>query len=645
MRVIVDHENKAGVLAHLCSLNSSVIALDTETYGLKWSDKLFALQLAVRDEDLYYFNFHEYNDGSPVLDRSIFQELNKLWMNSSHRWIMANAKFDLRKIAIEGVQLNGEIYDVLLMDRLRYNRHFSYSLDACLKRIGSSKNDEVKTWIAVNKAYTTHSVDGKKTKEKDLHFDRVPFSIMSSYGFDDVESTLYLYQDQSNYFMSEEGKAQIDLVHSNMELTKTVFLMEQKGIQLDVPYCKRMLEKEQHLAMDKADKIEQMTQQKFKAGPKWLKEVLNAQGIVLEVSDKGNPILDKNALKAMPNAVAHYVMEMRDHEKRASTYSTLLRFVDSYGVLHTNYRLNGTDTLRFSSSDPNLQNIEACQKSNLETTRTAFVPRPHHFFVSIDYKTMEYRLCADIAGEHGWIKAINEGADPHQWVADMMEVGRKEAKTLNFMLLYGGGLAKLATSLFDVKTDENTLNAICKIHIYNSKKVTLIEHELVAKVPHELLMSEIEHLGKADKLKKKYFQSLPAVASFTKQVQDVAIARGFVRNQYGARYHIDKPMFAYKLPNHLIQGTGACIIRSAMNKIEYQLEGMKSKMLLQIHDELLFEIHKDEAFIVTTLRDIMEREYKSINGMQLKCDVEYSMDNWNANNFKQWSDYDGHKES
>jgi DNA polymerase-1 len=157
-------------------------------------------------------------------------------------------------------------------------------------------------------------------------------------------------------------------------------------------------------------------------------------------------------------------------------------------------------------------------------------------------------------------------------------------------------------------------------------------------------MEHIDYLNKADNLKKKYFQSLPAVASFTKQVQDVAIARGFVRNQYGARYHVDKPMFAYKLPNHLIQGTGACIIRSAMNKIEYQLEGMKSKMLLQIHDELLFEIHKDEAFIVTTLRDIMEREYKPINGMQLKCDVEYSTDNWNANNFKQWSEH-GHKES
>lgn len=638
MRIVVTKENFSEIAEKLNSIKSGVIAIDTETKGLKWSDEMFSLQLAVQGEDSYYFNFQKYplEPETPVLDTKMLKALHTLWFNSNIRWVAANFKFDLRRIDIEGIHLNGELYDVLLMDRIRYNRHLSYSLDSVLKRMDMAKNDTVSQYIREHKLYTTYKVEGKKTSEKDLHYDRVPFHIIMPYAMDDVEQTLLVYEDQVKYYQQEENRAQIDLVHSNIELTKTVFAMEKRGIQLDIDYCKRMVEREQGKVMEIADRIEQMTQQKFKAGPKWLTEVLNAQGIELELSDKGNPILDKTALKAIPNAVAHYVMEMRDHEKRASTFSTLLRFVDSDGILHTNYRLNGTDTLRFSSSDPNLQNIEACEKGNYETVRTAFKPRDGFFFVSIDYKTMEYRLCADIAGEHGWIKAINEGADPHQWVADMMGVGRKEAKTLNFMLLYGGGLAKLASSLYDIKVDENTLNAICKIYVYNSKKVTIEERELVAKVPHDILMQQIEYLNEADKLKKKYFHSLPAVADFTKQVQDVAISRGFVRNQYGARYYVDKPMFAYKLPNHLIQGTGACIIRSAMNKIEYQLEGMKSKMLLQIHDELLFQIHKDEAFIVTALRDIMEREYKPINGMQLKCDVEYSMDNWNANSFKAW---------
>lgn len=641
MRIVVSHDRLAEVVEYLCSLNGSVIALDTETYGLKWDDKLFALQLAVSGDNSYYFNFHDYKEDfikSPVLDRSVFKQLSKLWNNSNHVWVMANAKFDMRRLDIEGVQLNGQIYDVLLMDRIKYNRNLSYSLDACLKRIGLAKNDEVSKWITENKAYTNHHVDGKKTKEKDLHYDRVPFDIMVEYGFDDVEDTLKLYEHQFEYFAYDKSAPnQSNLVASNIELTKTVFAMEKLGIQLDIPYCKEMLESENKAAMDSAKIIEELSNKKFTPGPKWLTEVFNEQGIVLETSSKGNPILDKGTLSSLPNAIAHHILEMRDHEKRASTFSNLLRFADSNGVLHTNYRLNGTDTLRFSSSDPNLQNIEACGKDELRTVRTAFIPRPEHFFVSIDYKTMEYRLCADIAGEMDWIDAINNGGDPHQWVADLMGVERKAAKTLNFMLLYGGGLAKLATSLYDVKSNDITLKAICKIHVYNQlSKATPREIHLASSCPHDILEHDLELLRKADKLKKLYFNSLPAVAQFTKKVQDVVKSRGYVHNQYGARYFIDDPQFAYAIPNHLIQGTGACIIRSAMNKIAYSLEGLKSNMVLQIHDELLFEIHNNESSIIPELKRIMESEYKPYNGMELKCDVEYSTQNWNANTFQAW---------
>lgn len=639
MQVIVDQENKREVQQYLSSLTSGVVALDTETYGLKWADKLFALQLAVQGGDSFYYNFHDYplEQNAPVLDRSTFAALHTLWRNSNIRWIMANAKFDLRRIDIEGVHLNGEIYDVLLMDRIRYNRNFSYSLDACLKRMGLSKNDEVSLWIKDNKAHTSYTVEGKKTKEKDLHYDRVPFDIMVKYGFSDVENTLLVYEDQCKYFEHPDNKEQIDLVHSNIELVKTVFAMEKAGIQLDMEYCKTQGELETGLTVEKYDRIEQLTQQKFKAGPKWLTEVFNGQGITLQMSDKGNPVLDKNALKAIPNAVAHYILEVRDHEKRASTYSTLQRFADSTGVLHTNYRLNGTDTLRFSSNDPNLQNIEACGKGNFNTPRTAFIPRPDKALVSLDYKTMEYRLCADIAGEMGWVEAINNGADPHQWVADMMGVDRKAAKTINFQNLYGGGVAKLAEALLPCKTSLDTLKAICMVHIYNSRRTTASDLSLLSALPMDLLEHEIEQLKKADKMRKDYFETLPAVAQFTKDVQQVAIGRGYLRNQYGMRYFLDSPQFAYKMPNHLIQGTAACIIRSVMNKVAYQLEGTKSKMLLQIHDELLLEMDKSELHLLPEVKRLMEVEYKSRNGMRMECDIEISSGSWNANEFTPWS--------
>lgn len=641
MRTIVTNENLPEVLAYLNSLRDGVIGLDTETYGLKWDAKLFALQLAIKGAGSFYFNFHEYSadQDAPVLPRSTFARLHDLWSASGIRWIMANAKFDMRRIDIEGVTLNGEIYDVLLMDKIRYNRYMQYSLDACLKRMGLAKNDEVSLWIKDNKAYTMVTVEGKKTKEKDMHYDRVPFNIMVGYGYDDVEQTVALYDNQCEYFEHPDNREQIDLVHANIELVKTVFAMEKAGIQLSIPYCKDLNELENNLVVEKYDRIEQLTNMKFKAGPKWLTEVFSAQGIQLDLSDKGNPILDKGALKAIPNAVAHYILEVRDHEKRAGTYATLLRFSDPDGVLHTNYRLNGTDTLRFSSNDPNLQNIEACAKGNLHTVRGAFVPRKGKFFVSIDYKTMEYRLCADIAGEHEWIQAINNGADPHQWVADMMGVDRKSAKTLNFMLLYGGGTAKLAMTLFPYKTNEETLKAICMVYVYKSRHTKSAQVALANSVDPDVLAHEIDILLKAQDMKDLYFKTLASVAQFTKDVQSVAIGRGYVKNAYGMRFYLDDARFAYSMPNHLIQGTGASIIRNAMNKIAYFLECTKSRMLLQVHDELIFEIDESEAHLVPEIKRMMEDEYKPRNGMFLKCDVEYSTESWNANTFKPWSDY------
>lgn len=639
MRVVVDHSNKKEVLAYLLSFTGGVIALDTETYGLKWDDKAFALQLAVQGGDSFYFNFHEYpaEQNAPVSPKSVYAELHDLWRNPNIRWVIANAKFDMRRLDIEGVHLNGDVYDILLMERIRYNRYFQYSLDACLKRIGHAKNDEVSLWIKDHKAYTTYHVEGKKTKEKDLHYDRVPFDIMTKYGFDDVDGNLLVYEDQMKYFKQPENHEQIKLVHSNLQLTKTVFYMEKRGIQLDINFCNKRKEEETKLVSDKAKYIETLTNMEFKNGPKYLATVLRDQGVTLEVSDKGNPVLDKNALSNIPNAVAHLVLEMREHEKRAGSLQSIIRFADSYGVLHTNYRLGGTDTFRFSSGDPNLQNIEACAKGDMQSPRTAFVPRQGKFFLSVDYKTMEYRLCADIAGEMDWIKAINDGADPHQWVADIMGVERKAAKTLNFMLLYGGGIAKLALALFPIKADEATLKAICKKFIYGSKRLKDEEIALLSRCPAEVIEHDIPWLREAEKLKKIYSDSLPKVSAFTEKVQEVAVQRGYVKNYYGMRYFCDDPRFAYQIPNHLIQGTGACVIRNAMNRLDYCLEMTKSAMLLQIHDELIFEIDNEERHLVPEIVRIMETEYVSQNGILLKCDAEYSTQSWNANTFQPWS--------
>lgn len=598
MRVVINDDNIEQVLTDLLSIESGVIVLDTETKGLKWHDRLFALQLKIKGGMSYYFNFLDYGNETPYLDFSVLEKLKPLFLNPNIRWVGHNIKFDLHKLALEGIRINGEVYDTMVMAHVQYNKHMSYSLDNCLKRIGLEKDDRVMKWIVENKAYTTYHVEGKKTKEKDLHFDRVPWEIMCEYGFRDVEDTLALYEHQEEYFSRPENKDQIALIHNNMELVKSVYNMEAEGIHISEEYCDSAIEEHNRNISEITDDIERLTQQKYKAGSKWLQGVLRDQGIELEVSDKGNVILDKNALKSVPNAVASLVLEMRDQEKHATFYSTFLRFKDSNGILHPSYRLTGTDTGRFSCSDPNLQQVPKEEKAIEEghTVRGAFYVEDDFILVSMDYDQMEYRMMADYAGEMGMIEAIKGGLDPHTYVANMMNVDRKLAKTLNFGLLYGMGLAKLADAL----------------------KVTVEE----AKV-----------------LKYRYYRELPNVQKLTRTIMDTATARGFIRNRYNRRYYLDDPKFAYKMPNYLIQGTGADVVRHVIPKINYLLEGMKSKLLLQVHDELIYKIHRDETHIIPEIKRIMESEYKPMNGMNLTCGVEYSVDNtWRTNKFKVWGE-------
>lgn len=593
MRILVSDDNIGECLNALLSIKSGIISLDSETLGLKWNDPLFALQLCVQEDNTYYFNFNTYHETDLAISKDILKSLHTLWSNSNITWIMANAKFDMRRLEIEGIQLNGPIYDVLLMAKIEYNKHFSYSLDTCLKRIGHEKNDKVGLYIKDHKCYTSYHVEGKKTKEKDLHFERVPLSIMFEYGCVDVEMTLKLYEHQITYFNLPENHEQMSLVHSNVQLVKTVYDMESRGICIDIEYCKSMLSKSVKKCAKITQEIEEIAGYPFKGGPIWLVKALTEQGIDINLSDKGNAELGSDELESMDNALASLVVLLRETEKEGTFYSTLLRFQEN-GIIHTNYRLNGTDTLRFSSNQPNMQNIPACKKDETETVRHAFKPRAGFKFVSIDYSSMEYRLCVDYAGEKHMIDSIDKGLDPHLMVAEMMGSDRKSAKTLNFLTLYGGGAAKLAGQLG----------------------------------------CTVDH---AKTLRNKYYQALPKVRQLHTDVQGVSASRGYVRNKYGMRYYLNDTNFAYKMVNHLIQGTGACIIREAMNKIAYLLEGTQSKMVLQVHDEILLEIHESEMDLIPEIKRVMEDEWKPINGMKMQCDVAISDTSWNENSFYKWS--------
>lgn len=591
-------------------------ALDTETTGLRvyHGDRLFSLILA-DDLGACYFNFQQADDiASEFVLPDIWEALQKeVFDVEDSVWCIHNAKFDMGMLKAEGVDIKGTIFDTEVGGRLLDNSHMTYGLDAELKRRGRAKNDTVKEHVKANKLYTQVVVPGRKQRVKMLHYDQVPWKIIAPYGLDDGHDALWLAKQQqadiektnetinSQTKQGSTGKFQA-LIENESKLIKTCFKMEQTGIKIDRGYCEQALEKEEAKIAQAAAAIEEATGKPFVDSAKHLSTLFTEEQTQHLRRTKTGISYDDTELGKLDSPLVPYIRQHRSSTKLSSTYyKNYLYHADAYNIIHPNMRQAGTATGRFSYSDPNLQNVprppDAEDQGGDESlaVRSCFVPRPEFCLGMIDYDQMEYRLMLNYAKELGVIKEVLSGLDVHQATANTMGVGRYEAKTINFMLLYGGGAQKLADAL----------------------GVTLEE---------------------AKRLKQRYFRTLPQVASFIRKVIDRVESRGYLYNWMGRPYNFPlrhnprtgrMDRFGFKGPNYLIQGGCSDIVRLAMNRIDDLLTslGAKSRMILQVHDELVFEIHKTELDIMPELKRIMEEAYPAEH-LPLTCGVDHSWRSW-----------------
>lgn len=624
--MLVTHQNLEQVLADLLSFNE--LSLDTESYGVLWNDRLFSIQIST-EKSAYYFNFLDYKDGTFFFDetqkRLVLAQLKlQLFSKKSITWYMHNAKFDMRRLAIEGCYLEGNTWDTMCMERFVRNNYMFYSLDECLKRRGWSKSDEVTRYIATHaECRSTVKIPGKKAKESLKHYDKVPFSIMYEYGLIDARECFKLGKDQQTYF--NKNTSLLPLIANEQRLTKAVFRMETNGVKIDLDYCSRAMDHELKCVNDGMLDLSRLTGSEYKNGPKWLANALDTQGVQYLKSEKGNPVFDKKALKTMDDPITNKILEVRDHEKLALFYASFIHMADD-GLIHANYNSAGTDSGRFSCSNPNMQQLPKKDKKDaVFSVREACVPREGFIYVALDYDAMEYRLAADYAGETQMIEAIKGGLDPHSYVAKMMGIeDRNTAKTLNFMKLYSGGLAKLALSLFKPLSNEAVLKLICKKHVYNSNKLSVKEVTLLSQVDREVLKHDIDLLRKAQEMEEKYNEAMPKLKPLVDKIKATALGRGFVFNRYGRRSYLDDPRFVYAMLNYLIQGTGGDIIKHVIVKVDELLRDKKSMLVACIHDELLAEIHETELDLIPKIKEIMENEYVPMNGMNLTAGAGWS---------------------
>jgi len=489
--------------------------------------------------------------------------------------IMHNAKFDVLMMHSIGIEVKGKIYDTMVAAHL-LDENNSCSLKYCAEHyLGDRKqSDEINNWFISN-----------KIKKADRNYADIPDEIIRPYAIADAELTYKLFFKLKPLLEEQDLWELFEQECNLVPCLKDMFL---RGLKIDVNYFERI--REEHV--DRADRLEAAIYEtagcEFNIlSSKQLAVILTESGIRVPLTEKGNPSVSKASLETMDHPLVKNILEYRHTMKFISTFidSMLTKNVD--GAIHCELWAQGTTTGRFSSSNPNMQNIPKADK----TIRRGFVCREGYTNFYFDYSSQEYRVFLDYVKEEALIKKVNEEnanfhdlilAELYEYVKDAADP-RIQIKILNFMLIYGGGVNKLA-DLLNVSWN------------------------------------------KADEIKREYFKKFTKVKPFLDLVNQTVKWKGYVRNKFNRRRRLSSSE-GYKATNALVQGSCADYTKNRMLVVYEFLKPYKSNLILQIHDELVVEVHNTETHVVQKIKDIMERSHKWFK-VNLDVDVEYTTTNW-----------------
>lgn len=637
--MIVTQDKFASVLEKLQA--ERVLSLDTETTGLRMyhGDRLFSIIIATESE-AFYFNFNPVTFDFGVPEKKTFRALSPdvvlsmdhliqmdvLFKDENKYWFIQNAaNFDLSILGVEGFELRGTVHCTKAIGRVEYNDHgyvkthadkkaaSPYSLEAQLFRIGLRKDDKVREFIDANNLKTVVQIPGKSTTYEKLHFDQVPFDIIVPYGLDDGTGTYKLGMSQLNSLAKQDAdqpklpptRSLRAVAANEMHLQKTIYNMRHRGVLVDLAYCKKASAYETDRENKAKEFFKRETGRDYVASAKVFADVFQEEKSLWAYTDKGNPSFESDVLKTFKNPAARAVLEIRDSKSKADFYNGFLWFADSDGFIHPNFNPEGTVHGRFSSSEPNFQNLtsepighcRACKEEieeHVETckncgakdfelyeflVRKALIPRPGHIFIMPDYDQMEYKFmlelaCKLVGGLTPLGDMVARGFDFHEATGENAKrvgakVVRKQAKIANFLTLYGGGV--------------NTLAKALGIGVEDARRI-----------------------------REAIFTSAPEILNFINACMRSAEERGYVINWLGRRSHFPVKKFSYRAPNYIVSGGCADIVKMAMNEINFQTLKYKSKMVMTIHDELPTEVHESEVQTVPRMvKEIMENVYKS----------------------------------
>lgn len=550
-------------------------AIDTETTSLDYRiAEMVGFSVAFDANDAYYIPLaHDYEGAPEQLNRdAIIQQIKPILEDPSVEKIGHHLKYDAHIFENHGIHLQGWYFDTMLA---------SYVLNAVTTRHGM---DDVARVYLSHLTTTFEQVAGKGAKQKT--FNQIEIETAGHYAAEDAHVTYRLYEVLERKLKEIPELINI-LHHIEMPVASVLATMEENGIELDLSFLDQLSVDFANTIQNLENQIIEIAGESFNVGsPKQVGEVL-FEKLGLKGGKKtatGQYSTSEAVLEKIDHPITELIIEYRGLTKLRSTYTEALvkqANPDTHRV-HTSYHQALTATGRLSSTDPNLQNIPIREEIGRQI-RKAFIAPQGRVLLAADYSQIELRLMAHFSQDDALVDAFQNGQDVHRRTAsEVLGVAlenvtsdqRRQAKAVNFGLLYGMSEFGLIRQLGF--TREESQNYI-----------------------------------------KQYFHRYPGIYEYMQRTRQVALEQGFVETITGRRLYtpdIDaRNMMVRKgaeraAINAPLQGSAAEIIKMAMIEVNKILPQDQAKLLLQVHDELVFEV--DEAIadqLAAQIKDVMQK--------------------------------------
>jgi len=564
-----------------------LVSVDTETTSIDpFQAKLVGVSLSLEEGEAFFIPL-KHHSGEVMAWKDFEKILVPLLEDHKILKCGQNIKYDLLVFEEAGISLKGIHFDTMIASYLLNPVKRSHNLD-----------DISRERLGVFKIPTSDLLGSGK---QEITMDQVPLEKLAEYACEDADCVLRLY----SVFLSELKERKLEQLFFDLEmpLVDVLARMEKNGVAIDIPFLRSLSKKAEKELERLTGEIEKIAGTTFNINsPKQLQEILFTK-LKLPLGKKGKTgySTDVSVLEklAKEHPIAEYLLEYRENQKLKSTYlDALPEMLNSQDhLIHTSFNQTVTATGRLSSSDPNMQNIPIKSELGREI-RKGFVPRHQHSkIVSADYSQIELRILAHFSGDEALAKAFHDDRDVHSYTAtllygvkekDVTREMRNLAKTINFSIIYGKTAFGLSR---DLGIPPGEASAFIGNYFSRYKKVK------------DYLESQKEKARKDGSL-----TTILGRQSFFPDIN----SRNVMARQFAERAAINAPL----------QGSAADLIKKAMIDVQGALNhrSLKTLMILQVHDELVFDAPASEIDMVTRLvKEKMEHALKL--KVPLKVDV------------------------